>query len=300
MKSMKFGVCIPNYGDTATLQGIERVAVESEALGYDSIWVTDHILFRPLVGEPYHRIFECLTTLGYLAAVTKRIKLGVSSLIVPMRNPILVAKQLATIDLLSEGRLIVAVAPGWNEREFSELGSDFHNRGRRLDDSIKLLRALWERKAYFHADHIPQNFRDPSFEPRPIQKRLTILIGGNSQAAMKRAATLGDGWHPVGYDLESCAELVTRFRSIPGSKKKEICFRIERDLKSMKTRDWVGNRQPLISGNAEKDFEIVEGFMKLGVSRLLLGPAGDGTVPTQHQVSQLRQFAKKFIGSQAT
>ena len=296
---MRFGVCIPNYGDMATLQSIRKVAVESERLGYDSIWATDHILFQPMVGEPYHRIFESLTTLAYLASLTKRIKLGVSSLIVPMRNPILVSKQLATIDVLSGGRLIVAVAAGWNEREFSELGSDFHDRGRRLDDSIELLRALWSGKANFHADHIPQNFREPSFEPRPIQKKLTILIGGNSEAAMKRAVVSGDGWHPVGFDPSLSRELVERFRAIPGSDGKEICFRIERDMKSLKTKQWVGNRQPVMSGDWKIDNEIVEGFAKLKVSRLLLGPAGDGTVPVQYQVNQLRQFAKRFIDSKS-
>ena len=273
---MKFGICLPHYGQTFSLSSVRKIAVESERLGYDSIWVTDHILFQPIVGEPYHRIFESLTTLAYLASITKHVKLGISSLILSMRNPIIAAKQLATIDVLSEGRLIVAVAAGWNEKEFSELGSNFRNRGHRLDESIQLLRALWEGKPDFRADHIPQHFQNASLEPRPVQKKLTVLIGGNSPAAMKRAVRLGDGWHPTGYDPDIASGLVKQFRTQPGSERKEICFRIERDAKSPEGKLWVRkHNQPLISGNRAEDARIVQGFRKLGIQRLLLCPASE-------------------------
>jgi len=293
---MKFGVCLPHYGQTFTLSSVRKIAIESERLGYDSIWVTDHILFQPMVGEPYHRIFESLTTLAYLASVTKHVKLGISSLILPMRNPIIATKQLATIDVLSGGRLIVAVAAGWNEKEFSELGSNFHGRGRRLDESIQLLRALWEGKPDFRAEYIVQHFQNASLEPRPIQKKLTVLIGGNSPAAMKRAVRFGDGWHPTGYDPDVASGLVEQFRAQPGSEVKEICFRIERNAKSPEAKPWLGKRnQPLISGDRNEDARIVQGFTKLGIPRLLLCPASDGNVPVQFQLKQLREFAHEFI-----
>lgn len=293
---MKFGVCLPHYGRAFSLSSVRNIAIESERLGYDSIWVTDHILFQPMVGEPYHRIFESLTTLAYLASITKHVKLGVSSLILPMRNPIIATKQLATIDVLSGGRLIVAVAVGWNEKEFSELGSDFNDRGRRLDESIQLLRALWQGKPDFRSEHIAQHFQNASLEPRPIRKKLTVLIGGNSPAAMKRAVRFGDGWHPTGYDPDVASGLVKQFKALPRSEGKEICFRIERDVKSSEAKPWLGKRnQPLISGDQNEDERIVQGFTNLGIPRLLLCPASDGNVPAQFQLKQLREFAHNFV-----
>src|SRR5213593_2471418 len=137
---MKLGVCVPNYGETCSVEALRTVAAEAEKQGYDSIWCTDHVLMPKNSGTPYEKVFESVTTLAYLAATTNRLRLGISSLITPMRNPVVVAKQLATIDNLSNGRLILATSAGWNETEFSHLGSNFHNRGKRLDGSIQLIK----------------------------------------------------------------------------------------------------------------------------------------------------------------
>src|SRR5256712_13522392 len=129
-------------------------------------------------GTPYERIFDTLTTLAYLAAITSRAKLGISSLITAMRNPVVVAKQLATIDNLSGGRLMLATSVGWNEKEFAHLGSNFRNRGKRLDASIRLIRALWKGQTSFKSGILGIEFNDASFAPRPIETNLTIWIGG--------------------------------------------------------------------------------------------------------------------------
>jgi alkanesulfonate monooxygenase SsuD/methylene tetrahydromethanopterin reductase-like flavin-dependent oxidoreductase (luciferase family) len=139
---MKFGLCVPNYGESSSTEALRTVALEAERAGCDSLWTTDHILMARNSGTPYEKIIESITTLSYLAAITSRAKLGISSLITAMRNPVVVAKQLATIDNLSGGRLILATSAGWNEKEFAHLGSNFHNRGKRLDASIRLIRAL--------------------------------------------------------------------------------------------------------------------------------------------------------------
>src|SRR5467141_3621262 len=141
---MKFGVCVPNYGESSSPEALRTVALEAERAGCDSLWTTDHILMPKNSGTPYERIFDSITTLPYLAAVTDKVKLGISSLIVAMRNPVIVARQLATIDNLSDGRLMLAIGVGWNEKEFAHLGSNFHNRGKRVDASIRLIRALWK------------------------------------------------------------------------------------------------------------------------------------------------------------
>src|SRR6266540_2105209 len=115
---MKFGVCVPNYGESSSQEAIRTVALEAERAGCDSVWSTDHILMPINSGTPYERIFDSVTTLSYLASITNRSKLGISSLITAMRNPVVVAKQLATIDNLSDGRIMVATSAGWNEKEF--------------------------------------------------------------------------------------------------------------------------------------------------------------------------------------
>jgi len=140
---MKFGVCIPNYGKTMTVEGFRTVALEAEKLGYSSVWTTDHVLMQAQSGTPYERILDSITSLAYLAPLTSTVRLGISSLITAMRNPVVVAKQLATIDNLSGGRVMLATSVGWNEREFTNLGVNFHDRGKRLDESIRLIRTLW-------------------------------------------------------------------------------------------------------------------------------------------------------------
>jgi len=109
---LRFGVCLPNYGETGSADGLRRAALAVEGLGYDSVWATDHILMPTNSGTPYERILESITTLGYLAGITSKVRLGVSSLIMAMRNPVVAVKQLVTIDNLSSGRLMLATSVG--------------------------------------------------------------------------------------------------------------------------------------------------------------------------------------------
>ncbi len=223
---MKLGVCIPNYGETSAVDTIQRVAVEAEDLGFDSVWCTDHLLMQGNSGTPYERIFESITTLSYVAGVTKKVRLGISSLITAMRNPVVVAKQLATVDNLSSGRLILATSAGWNEKEFANLGSNFHNRGKRLDESIRMIRALWSGETSFESKILNHRSNDVVFEPRPVQKHLPIWIAGNSMAAMKRAVKLGDGWHPNLFPLDIFRKMVAEFRdTFPEARNKPIAVR---------------------------------------------------------------------------
>src|SRR5215216_440986 len=112
---MQFGVSLPNFSRLGTREDVVEIAREAEALGYDSIWTTDHVIMHKGQEEPYGHVLEALTTLSYLAALTQRVRLGISVIVLPQRNPILVAKQTATLDTLSGGRLIVGLGAGWNE-----------------------------------------------------------------------------------------------------------------------------------------------------------------------------------------
>ena len=295
---MKFGVCVPNYGVTGTPAAVKAVALEAERLGYDSIWCTDHILMPQNSGTPYEQILESLTTLAFLASETSRARLGISSLVMPLRNPIIVAKQLATIDNLSNGRIMLATGSGWNETEFSHLGSNFHNRGKRLDESIRLIRELWSGGVKFQSRTLKMSAQNGIFQPAPIQRRLTIWIGGTSDAAMRRAATLGDGWHPNAQPLDSLSKLVMNFRkSSPEADKKEISVRIGLDVKTSSSSylSAQGEKRILLSSNREENASIIAGLENLGVMHAVLVPSRDGKAPVDQQLEGLRLIARDFL-----
>ena len=296
---MKFGVCIPNYGETLSVDGMRTVALEAERMGYDSVWTTDHILMPTQSGTPYEKILESITSLAYLAAHTSTVKLGISSLIMAMRNPVVVAKQLATLDEISGGRVMLATSAGWAEKEFNHLGSDFHMRGRRLDESIRLIRQLWSggTEAEFEGKRIQHKFKSVVFEPRPKQKHLTIWIAGNSEAAMRRAIALGDAWHPNVSPLDSFKKLVTQFRNLPGGKEKPICVRIGLNTK-VTSSEYVGaqgERREILCENMEVNKTIISELQKLGVSYMLATPNPDGKIKLADQVKSLRAISDNFI-----
>jgi len=296
---MKFGVCIPNYGETLSVDTMRTVAVEAEKNGYDSIWTTDHILMSHKSGTPYEKILESITSLAYLAAHTTTVKLGISSLILAMRNPVIAIKQLATVDQLSNGRVLLATSAGWNEKEFAHLGSDFHTRGKRLDESIKLARKLWADGASvdFQGLNIPHRISDAVFEPKPIVKQLEIWIAGASEAAMKRAIALGDVWHPNLTPLPTFRKLVTQFRNLPGGTDKPISVRIPINIK---TKDSIfvgpqGDHRLILSGNMSENKDTLSELQKLGVSYILVTPSPSGTTTLADQVENLRAISENFI-----
>jgi len=297
---LKFGVCIPNYGETFSVESMRTVAVEAERLGYDSIWTTDHILMPTGSGTPYYeRILDSITSLAYLAAHTSTVKLGISSLILAMRNPVIVAKQLATIDQLSGGRIMLATSPGWMEEEFIHLGSDFHTRGKRLDESIKLIRKLWSQSTNieFEGQTIPNKMSHAVFEPKPIQKQLTIWISGNSEAAMRRAIRLGDAWHPNVIPLDMFKQLVADFRKLPGGLDKPICVRIGLNTK---VADPLfvgpkGEQRLILSGNMSENTNTISELQNLGISYVLVTSNPNGTTNLGDQLGSLRTISEHFI-----
>jgi len=292
---MKFGVCVPNYGESSSTEALRTVALEAERGGCDSIWTTDHVLMPRNSGTPYERIFDSITTLSYLAAITSRVKLGISSLITAMRNPVVVAKQLATIDNLSDGMIMLATSVGWNEKEFAHLGSNFHNRGKRLDASIRLIRALWRGETSFKSRVLGIEFNDAVFEPRPAQKHLAIWIGGTSKAAMKRAATLGDAWHPNVQPLDQFTKLVAEFRETsPEAKTKAICVRMAINTRAEQSeyKSAQGEKRIMLSGNQAQNKKILSGLEQLGVSYIVAVPSPDGNASVPNQVDEINTLSK--------
>jgi probable F420-dependent oxidoreductase len=190
---MRIGVNLPNYGPLGSRDAVTAIAERAEALGYTSLWTSDHILLPTSEPEPFGNLLESLVTLTWIAARTRTIRLATGILVLPQRDPLLVAKQAATLHHLSGGRLTLGVAAGWIEREYEFLRADFTHRGAIEDEYIGALRALFEQeRPEFHGDHI--DFADALFSPLPATP-LPIVVGGDGTAALRRAAALGDGWH---------------------------------------------------------------------------------------------------------
>ena len=194
---MKFGLLLPNFGESATGESIAASARLAEDCGFDSVWTTDHVLMPKAMPDPYGYLIESLIALTVAATATKRVQLGTSIIVMPQREPVLLAKQLAAIDVISGGRLILGAGVGWLEEEFAYLGADYENRGARFDEWLSLLRSLWQGAGRFQG--ATKTIEDALFAPLPMRKADTpIWIGGNSGLAIKRAAEMAHGWHPVG------------------------------------------------------------------------------------------------------
>ena len=231
---MTFGCTLHNRGALATPGNLRTMASRAEELGFDHLWVADHIVLPTQSDSPYpyapagvvpfdrsQPYYEALSTLCYLAACTQRIRLGTHVLVLPYRDPILTAKIVSTLDLMSEGRVILGVGVGWEEGEFKALGLDtFAERGPVTNEQIRIFKELWtEDDPKFEGRYY--QFSDIYFYPKPLQKpHPPIWVGGHTPAAIRRAATLGDGWMPVGLrppvelEPEELAELVDRLREL--------------------------------------------------------------------------------------
>jgi probable F420-dependent oxidoreductase len=187
------GVILPNYGTGSSPDGISRVGELAEELGFDSVWATEHIIVGPEAIDPYGRVYDPLVTLGWIAGWTARIGLGTSIVLVPLHNPIHLAKEVATLQELSGGRVTLGVGMGWHRDEFEFMGVEFEGRGRRADEAIRLMRAIWNGEHDFEGQH--WSFHQATSEPHPSPQP-QIWVGGSSDRAVRRARELGDAWHP--------------------------------------------------------------------------------------------------------
>ena len=190
---MHFGVILPNYGKDSTPHGIRRVVEAAEELGFDSVWATEHIIAGPEAVDPYGRVYSPLVTLGWIAGWTEQIGLGTSIVLGPLHNPMHLAKEVATLQELSGGRFTLGVGMGWHKDEFEFMGVEFEGRGRRADEAIRLMRALWSGEHDFEGQN--WSFDNATSEPHPSPQP-QIWVGGSSDRAIRRARELGDAWHP--------------------------------------------------------------------------------------------------------
>lgn len=215
---MKFGIAYPNIVDG---DAVRRFAVSAEALGFESLWVGDHIVLPAgaTVGYPYTRdgtfqgassspFLEPLTLLSYIAACTSRIKIGSTVVILPYRHPVVQAKMFASMDVLTNGRVICGVGVGWLEKEFETLDKPFAERGPMTDEYLEIMKCLWteDRPSYVGQYH---RFDGITFEPKPVQKpHLPIWVGGHTKRAIRRTVRYGDAWHPTRQTPDYVADLL--------------------------------------------------------------------------------------------
>jgi probable F420-dependent oxidoreductase len=220
---MKIGFFLPQMGPAANVESITKVAKRAEELKYDSVWVTERLLYptNPQtlyyggpIPDPYKRVFDPLETLTFAAAHTSRVALGTSVLDIPFYNPVLLARRLTTLDVLSGGRLRVGFGLGWSQDEYDATGANMKTRGRRADEFLGVLLAIWTTDpAEFHGKYfqLPKSI----IQPKPIQKpHPPIYLAAFSPAAMRRTAKLADGWMPVGMTVEQLKSTSTQLRNI--------------------------------------------------------------------------------------
>ncbi len=202
---------LPDESSTMDAQRPVELGVEAERLGYRMAWLPDHLLPPTGHDDVYGGVYEPLVTLSYLAARTSTIGLGTSVLVLPMRNPFVVAKQAATLDRLAGQRLTLGLGIGWDRTEFASVGADFHTRGARTDEGISLLRHLFrgggrfEGRFYGHSSGL--------FGPQPLRE-IPIMVGGTSEHALKRAAALADEWQGFALDPAGFTRNVARIREL--------------------------------------------------------------------------------------
>lgn len=220
---MKLGVQLPNLGQLEGRDAFVRTALAAEVLGYDSVWSGDHVVYpvESSSAYPYHRggayspdplvAYDALIALAVVAGCTERVQLGTGVLVLPQRNPLLTAKQIASLDSLSDGRVIVGAGAGWLAEEFAALAApDFARRGEVLEEWIALMRACWTQdEPGFEGRHY--RFDPVHFSPRP-SRSVPVLIGGNSPAALRRAGRIGDGWFGTAVTLEEAHDSIAEVR----------------------------------------------------------------------------------------
>ena len=252
---MRLGIHLPHAGEQSTPSLIRRFAIQAEDLGLDDVWVSEHIIV-PRDQFPRSPLFyDPVLTLTWVAAVTRRVRLGTSVLVLPMRHPLPLAKELATLHNLSEGRLILGAGVGWLEPEFAALGVPFNERGRRLDEGLAMMKAVWTQDPVtFRARYIPAVIEGMTMTPMPVSP-IPLWFGGSSDAALRRTIRMGDGWHGSRHSPEEVAPIVQRLRSERPGAEFTMSMRV----------GWNGKDQGVLRA-------MVDEYAAVGVQHIMVAP----------------------------
>ena len=284
---MQIGLQLPtywqDYGTSDVRTAVVEAAQAAEALGYASVWCNDHVIAGPDQPGMGH-ILEPLITLASLIHLTPRLTLGTSVLVLPQRNAIVVAKQVAALDVLSGGRCVLGVGVGWNAPEFAMLNADFDRRGAVGDEAIEVLRTLWREPAASYAGEVYQ-MEEAVFFPKPLHGTVPIWIGGNTPPAIRRAARYGDAWSPYGIGLEDYRAGVALLQAeMQGRPLPLLAAHLMLDLGSA--------QRGHVHGTPEQVVQVLRQYQQAGLSYLVCGFEADDL---DDFLGQVRLFAEEVM-----
>ncbi len=290
VKDLKIGVIYPQTEYSTDPGAVREFAVTAEALGFTHILVYDHVLGanpdRPGGWSgPYTHLntfMEPFVLFSYMAAVTSRIGFTTGILILPQRQTALVAKQAATLDVLSGGRLRLGVAVGWNQVEYEALGENFNRRGAKLDESVALLRQLWTQplvtfKGRWHT------ISDAGINPLPVQQPIPVWFGGHAEAVLKRTARMGDGWLPnykTGADAKPHLDRLAAYAREAGRDPKQVGIEARLSYGSANPDEWRS---------------LLQGWQEAGATHATLNLMASGLNRTEDYLTAMRRFSKAIL-----
>jgi probable F420-dependent oxidoreductase len=309
-KTMRLGFTVPQFGPDAGPDALLEVARQAEELGYDSLWVIERLLYprNPKAPYPatadgslplaYRRSLDPLATLAYLAAATSRVRIGSSIINLPYHNPVLLARELATIDVLSEGRLDIGFGVGWSPDEFEAVGVPMGGRGRRAEEALQVIEAIWrDNPVEFEGRYfrVPESY----FDLKPVQKpRPPIYMAAYTPVTMDRVARLADGWIPSGVPLDAMEQMLGAI--------KQGAAEAGRDPSDLKLivganvafhPEPLSDDRPIFAGSAEQIEADIFATRRLGAEEIifnaLFSPDVDSTEDLLLHMKQLQTMARR-------
>jgi probable F420-dependent oxidoreductase len=268
MPAMDLGLALPNFPEGASREGLEAGAEIAERLGWSTVWTTDHVLVPIKDAGDYGRIYEAILSLAWIGAKYSQVRLATSVIVIPQRNAVLVAKELATLDALTGGRVIAGIGGGWNEKEYANIGmaDRFRVRGSYIEETVALWRHLWSGSTDPFRGRFHQ-FEDFAFGPLPDQgAKLPIVIGGRVPTAVERAGRIADGYHSSTTSPTQYAERVPILREAAKAAGRPMPWLTAR----VRVVDTPGDKFYAIRGTPEEMADEVRAYSALGVEHLAL------------------------------
>jgi probable F420-dependent oxidoreductase len=286
---MELGVSLPTSGSLATRENIARVAQESERLGYAALWTYERLL-RPLAPVPqfggppqpvpaaYRLVYEPLETLGFVAALTERVKLGTSIVDALFHPPVVLARRYATLDQLSGGRVIAGLGQGWMPQEFEAAGVPMKRMGAGMDDHVAAMRACWGPDPVKYEGRF-YRIAESEINPKPVQERIPVLLGSMTPAGVQRAARIADGLNPIAVSADQLRGLTTGFRDAARAAGRDpaalsVVVRANVPI----TREPLGDGRPFLGGSPRQIAEDLASVEDLALDHVLfanVAPVGD-------------------------
>lgn len=308
---MKLGIALPTSASYASAENMVRIAQTAERLGYHSLWTYERLLY-PLAGvtlpdgstqqlpEAYQSTYEPLETLAYVAASTRRILLGTSIVNAPFQSPVLLARRFATLDRLSNGRAIAGLGQGWMEQEFAISNVSIKERGKRIEEYVGALRAIWgPDPVSYEGDfyHIPAS----KINPKPLQKGgIPLLLGVNTPAAIRRAARLADIINPVAITFEALEQTVATFYAVAQEAGRDLSAIkvIARANVSITADPLPEGKRPFLGGSPEQIVQDLARVQQLKVDEVFFGDQASPTVEEAVQHLEALAVAAGLMGEQ--